>query len=490
VIAAATKFTSVPTMPHRFLLSLGLLSACAAGAVAADNATNQWPQFRGANASGLASGANPPVKIGPGENVRWSVAVPWSPSSPIVWGDRIFLTTFHDGQFEVRCHDSVDGKLRWTRGYKAEAVEEFHRIDGSPAASTPATDGKVVVSYFGSFGLVCHDFDGKELWQNRLPVLLSAGQYGTGTSPIIVGRTVILSRDQFRNSSLLALDLASGAVLWETPRPEAGGGFGSPAHWRNNGVDEIVLGASARLKGYDLRTGVERWVIEGITGLVCTTPVIAGDRLVFGGFSNAVADSAVPPWEEFLKTFDKNGDGEVSLDEIPLGRRDYWRGVDANRDGRFTQEDWEIRKVGNTRATNLLIAVTPGGTGDISDSHVAWKYRQGLPYVPSPLFYEGRVYFVRDGGLMSSLDLQTGAPFYAQERLGPTGSYYASPVAADGRIYVASLLGKMCVVKAGGVKPEILYQVDFGERILATPALVGGTIYVRTETKMWAFGKL
>lgn len=473
-------------MNPRLLLCTALAVATA---TAASAPPPNWPQFRGPNSSGVDAKARPPVKLGPGENVKWSVDVPWSPSSPCIWGDRIFLTTFHEGNFEVRCHDRADGKLLWSRALKAEAVEEFHRTDGSPAASTPATDGQAVVSYFGSFGLVCHDFTGRELWRNRLPVLLSAGQYGTGTSPIIVGKTVILSRDQFRNSSLLALNLTNGALLWEAPRPEAGGSFGSPAHWRNNGVDEIVVGASARLKGYDLRTGAERWVIEGITGLVCTTPVIAGDRLIFGGFSNAVADSAVPPWAEFRQTYDKNGDGVVDFEELPEDRRYYWRGVDANRDGKFTKEDWEIRATRNARATNLLIAITPGGTGDISESHVAWSYRKGLPYVPSPLYYDGRIYFVRDGGVFTSLDAQTGEPAYAQARIGATGDYYASPVAADGRIYVASLKGKLTVVKAGGTQPEILHTADFGERILATPALVEDRIYLRTEKKLWAFGE-
>lgn len=475
-------------MNHRRPLLALLVATGAASLPAAAATSDRWPQFRGPNASGLADGAKPPVTFGPTEGLRWSIAVPWSPSSPSIWGDHIFLTTFHDGQLETRCHDRADGRLRWTRGLKPEGVEEFHRSDGSPAASTPATDGRHVVSYFGSFGLVCYDVEGQELWRHPLPLALSAGQYGSGTSPIIVGPTVLLNRDQYRNSSLLALDVATGAVRWETPRPEAGGSFGSPAHWRNHGVDEIVLGASARLKGYDLRTGAERWAIEGITGLVCTTPVLAGDRLIFGGFSNAVADSAIPPWDEFRKTYDQNGDGVVTPDEFPADRRDYWRGVDANRDGKYAPDDWEIRKARNARATNLLIAVTPGGTGDISDSHVAWKFQKGLPYVPSPLFYDGRLYFVKDGGLMSSLDAQTGEPFYAQERLtGAPGNYYASPVAADGRIYLASLPGKVTVVKAGGIKPAILHQVDFGERILATPALVGDRLYLRTATRLCAF---
>ena len=136
-----------------------------------------------------------------------------------------------------------------------------------------------------------------------------------------------------------------------------------------------------------------------------------------------------------------------------------------------------------------MIAVKPGGRGDISETHVAWKYRRALPYVPCPLLYEGRLYFVKDGGLISSLDPKTGEPFYAQERLPANGNYYASPVAADGRIYVASLPGKLTVVRAGGAKPEALHTADFGERILATPAIIGKNIYLRTQTKLYAFGE-
>jgi outer membrane protein assembly factor BamB len=453
------------------------------------SAQQSWPQFRGINGAGLAIDAKPPVRFGPTENVLWSVEAPWSPSSLCIWGERIFLTTFHDGELQTRCYDCADGKLRWARGIKPPGIEEYHRSDGSPAASTPATDGRKVVSYFGSFGVICHDFEGKELWRHVLPAAESYGQYGSGASPIIVGDSVLVNRDQYRYSSLLALDIETGATRWETPRPDAGGSFGTPFHWRNNGIDEIVLGGSARLKGYDMRTGAERWTIDGITGLVCTTPVVAGDILIFAAWSNAVANSSLPSWAEFARGNDRNGDGQVTFDEIATERRDYLRGLDVNRDGKLTKEDWELMKVRNARAENLLIAVGPGGRGDISGTHVAWRHRQGLPYVASPLYYEGRVYFVKDGGLISSLDAKTGEPFYSQVRLPANGNYYASPVAAAGRIYVASLPGKLTVVKAGGAQPEILYHVDFGERIFATPALVGDRIYLRTEKKLWAFGK-
>jgi outer membrane protein assembly factor BamB len=390
----------------------------------------------------------------------------------------------------VRCHERADGRLRWTRAVKPDSVEEFHRSDGSPAASTPATDGKFVVSYFGSFGLICHDFDGKEAWRRALPVAESIGQYGSGTSPIIVGRRVLLSRDQHRDSSLLAVDLATGKKLWEAPRLDSAGSFGTPVLWRNAGTDEIVLAGPGRLKGYDLTTGAERWVVEGITGYVCTTPVIADGLLCFAAWSNGQTDSPLAKWEVFLKTYDKNGDGVVTYDEIPLEKRDFLRGLDVNRDGKYTKEDWDIIEARATRTENVMVAVRPGGTGDITATHVAWRFRKGLPYVPSPLHYDGRIYLVKDGGIMSAVDAKTGEAIYAQERLaGAPGNYYASPVAADGRIYVASLPGVLTVVRAGGAKPEVLHQVDFGERILATPALVGDALYLRTEKRLWAFGK-
>jgi len=135
-----------------------------------------------------------------------------------------------------------------------------------------------------------------------------------------------------------------------------------------------------------------------------------------------------------------------------------------------------------------MVAVKPGGRGDISQSHVAWKFNRGLPYVASPLFYDGRIYLIKTGGMLSSFDAKTGQPFYTQERLDAPGSYYSSPVAGGGRIYLASLSGKVTVVKAGGDKPEILHQAEFGERILASPALVGDNFYLRTQSTLYAFG--
>jgi outer membrane protein assembly factor BamB len=320
-------------------------------------------------------------------------------------------------------------------------------------------------------------------------VALSGGSFGSGTSPIIAGKRVFLNRDQDQGSSLLAVDIDTGKTVWETARRDTTGSFGTPICWKNEGVDEVVLGSSSRIKGYDLKTGDERWVVEGIPSFVCTTPVVGDGLLFFAGWSPGKADAPWPPWEATLAKHDRNKDGAITFDEFEASDRDFARGMDANHDDKITKSDWDLILARIARSENVLLAIKPGGRGNISQTHVAWKFNRGLPYVPSPLLYDGRLYLVRDGGMISSLDAKTGKPFYTQQRLGAIGSYYASPVAADGRIYVASLSGKLTVLKAGGDQPDILHQADFGERIFATPALVGDRLYLRTATRLWAFGK-
>jgi outer membrane protein assembly factor BamB len=344
-----------------------------------------------------------------------------------------------------------------------------------------------VVSYFGSFGLVSYDLRGKELWQYRLPVADSGGGFGSRTSPIVVGNLVILNRDQTENSSLLAVDLRTGKKAWETARPEATGSFGTPIMWHNNNIDEVVTPGSIRINGYDLKTGAERWRYEPVSPFACTTPVIGPGVLLFAAWSPGKADSPWPTWPSFLEHNDKNKDGEITFDEFDASSRDFARGMDVNRDGKITKSDFDLIQAKIAKSENVLVAIKPGGTGDLSQTHVAWKFTRGLPYVASPLVYDGRLYLIKDGGMMSSFDARTGKSFYVQERIEAIGSYYASPVAADGRIYVASLPGKLTVVKAGGDKPEILHQADFKERIFATPALVGDKLYLRTAKHLCAF---
>lgn len=449
-----------------------------------------WPMFRGPNASGVAAAtARPPLKISPTENVLWSADVPWSPSSPSVAAGRIFLTTFNDGKLETRAYSARDGKLLWVKALTPTKLEEFHATEGSPASATPVTDGKIVVSYFGSFGLVAYDTDGKELWQHPLPVAETLGNFGSGTSPLLVGDRVILNRDLAANSHILAVDLTTGKKVWDTPRADSITSYGSPIVWTHDGETEIVMAGSLSMKAYDPKTGAERWVQRGLASYTCTTPVVGDGLLFYAGWSPGKSDSPWPSWESTTEKQDKNGDGKIDLEEFGKEAEAWFKVQDVDRSGAITREDWDMIGSAMKKGENSLMAVKPGAKGEVPESQVAWKFTKGLPYVPSPLHYDGRVYLIRDGGMMSSFDAKTGQPFYSQERLPVQGSYYASPVAADGRIYVSSLDGKLSVIKAGGDKPEVLHSADFGERISATPALVGDKLYLRTKSKLFAFGE-
>ena len=482
---ARTERSTYAARMNRVIFSAALLVATNAFA-----AESWWPQFRGPNCSGVSETAHPPAAFGPGTNELWRIATPAGMSSPVVWAGRIFLTALDAGKLEVHCYGRGDGQLLWKRPVPAGKLEEFHPTEGSPAASSCATDGQAVVSYFGSYGLICHDNSGKELWRHPLPLAETAGGFGTGGSPTLAGGLVLLNRDMMKGCSLLAVDLKTGRRAWETARPDVTQSYGSAILWNNGGVEEIVMTGSLKLKGYDLKTGVERWSLPGMPSFTCTTAVAGDGLLFFAGWAPGKSDQPMPSFEQTAANFDKNKDGAITPDEVkgtPL--ESFFRAQDLNGDGKITAEDVEGMKAMMSRGENVMVAVRPGGKGELGAGHVAWKQTRGLPYVPSPLYYRGRVYLVKDGGMVSSYDAALGAPAYQQERLNALGNYYASPVAADGRVMVASLDGRVTVFAAGGDAPRILHQVDFKERIAATPALAGNDVYIRTARALYAFGR-
>ncbi len=453
-------------------------------------AESWWPQFRGPNGSGVSQSARPPQTFGPGTNQLWKISLPSGMSSPCVWGDWIFLTAFDKGVLETLCLKRSNGELLWKQDITPEKIEDYHSTEGSPAASTPATDGKRVVSYFGSCGLFCYDTKGRELWKHPLPTAQTAGGFGTGCSPVIMGDLVILNRDQVTGCLLLAVDLKTGKTVWEAARPDVSQSFGTPIFWKNGKADEVVMSGSIKLKAYDLKTGVERWSLAGMPSFTCTTPVLGNGMLFFAGWSPGKSDGPMPSFDQMAAPLDKNNDGAVTPEEAKgTDMASFFKAMDSNQDGKLTQEDFDLLKARMARGENVLVAVKPGGQGELTESSVVWKQTRGLPYVPSPLFYRDRVYTVKDGGIISSYDALTGKPGYQQERLDAEGNYYASPVAADGRIYVASLNGRVTVLAAGGESPKVLHQADFGERISATPALIGNMMYLRTAGAMYAFGR-
>jgi outer membrane protein assembly factor BamB len=445
-----------------------------------------WPQFRGPNGSGVAESARPPVAFAPGTNELWKTAVPSGASSPCVWRNRIFLTAFDGGVLQTRCYQRSDGTLLWERDCRAEKIEDYNLEEGSPAASTPATDGRRVVSYFGSSGLVCYDLKGKLLWQHFLPMAETAGGFGSGGSPALAGGLVIVNRDQAKNCSLLAVDLKTGAKVWEAARPDVTQSFGTPIFWK----DEVVMSGSLKMKGYDLKTGAERWTLAGMPSFTCTTPVLGDGMLYFAGWAPGKEPGTFWSFESLAKMADKNHDGVITLDEAKAaGFGAFFRAMDVNGDGKITADDIATMQKQMARGENVLVALKSGGHGELNTDQVAWKQKSGLPYVSSPLYYRDRVYLVRDGGMVTCFDAKTGAPYYQKERLDAAGNYYASPVAADGRIYFVSLTGRVSMIEAGGQQPKILGHADFHERICATPALVDKTIYLRTASGLYAFGQ-
>jgi len=222
----------------------------------------------------------------------------------------------------------------------------------------------------------------------------------------------------------------------------------------------------------------------------CTTAVEVNGLLFFAGRSPGKGDNPMSSFEQMASNLDKNKDRAITPDEVKGSSLEtFFRAQDINGDGKLTAWDAGAMKAMMSKGENVLVTVRPGGKGELGEVQVTWKQTRGLPYVPSPLYHKGHIYLVKDGGMASCYHAKTGAIAYQQERLNALGNYYASPVAADDRIIVASLDGKLTVFAAGAELPKILHQVNFKERIAATAAQMENNVYVRTSTSLYSFGK-
>ena len=405
-----------------------------------------WPQFRGPNSSGVGSGKSP-IHFGLDQNVRWKTAVGPGLSSPIIWEGRIFLTEFDraNKQLATLCIDRRTGKILWRRAVTPAQIEKVHEIS-SPAGSTPVTDGERVYVYFGSYGLLSYDLDGNLKWERRLP--MPENPYGAVASPIIAGELLVLNH-QGEDAFLLGVNRRDGRTVWKTDRSMFQYGWSTPVHWRHDGIDEIVvLGGDfkpdQRLMAYNLADGAERWWVGGLPPCGKSTPVI-GDGLLFFAAPDII--------------------------------------LETSAEKRNPERAAEFYAKNSAR----LVAVRPGGRGEVSATSIAWAERKGVPGVPSPLYYNGRLYTFLNGGIVFCRVAKTGELVYSG-RLGAPGYYYSSPVAADNKIYIASEEG-VVVVLDGGEQLKVLATNKLDGAILATPALADGNIYVRTENHLYAFGE-
>jgi outer membrane protein assembly factor BamB len=421
--------------------------------LAATAAAQNWPSFRGPSASGVADEQNLPVSWD-SAHIRWKTRIPGlAHSSPIVWDDRVFVTTavssragvsfkrglYGEGtasddltvqQWKLICLDRRSGAILWERVAHEGAPKEKRHIKATYANATPATDGEVVVAFFGSQGLYAYDLSGKLLW-NRDLGRIDAGAYdvpdyewGTASSPILYRDSVIVQCDQQKGSFLESFDRKSGRTIWRTGRDELPS-WGTPTVVPGKTRAELITNGSNFVRGYDPASGKELWRLGGSSKITAPTPVYAADLIV-------VASGRRP--------------------EAPI------------------------------------FAIRPGATGDITRTNsVAWQKEQRGSYMPTPLIYRGYLYILGNAGIFDCYDFKTGKEIYRQ-RLPHQGSgFSASPVASDGKLYLPSEDGDIFVVKAGP-QFELLKKNEMGEALMATPAIAGGLLLVRTEHHVWAIG--
>jgi outer membrane protein assembly factor BamB len=435
-----------------------LLWVAACASLSAQN----WPSFRGPAASGVAEGSPTPVtwNVATGQNVLWKTPIAGlAVSSPIVWGDRVFVSTavssdpaagiktglYGDVQpvadaskhsWRLIALDRRNGKVLWDRVATEGTPKTKRHPKSSQASATPVTDGQRVIVSFGSEGLYAYDLDGKLLWKRDLGVL-NAGwfydpdyEWGLGSSPIIWKNLVIVQCDIQKNSFIAAFDVANGRPVWRTEREEIPS-WSTPAIFEANGRAELVTQATKFTRGYDPMTGKELWRLSGNSEIAIPTPVIGPNLII------------------------------VSNGYTPV---------------------------------QPIFAIRPGATGDITpkagqtqSEFIAWSMNRGGPYIPTPVIYKDQLYVLGINGVLTAYDVRTGQRVY-QQRVGAGGSFSASPVAADGKLYISSEDGDVSVVKAGPTY-ELLATNAVGQVVMATPAISSGMIIVRGVKDVIAIGQ-
>jgi len=493
----------------KILLAGALASALLLQAV--DLTPARWEQFRGPRASGIGSdSAKLPSRFGPSESLLWKTPLPKGHGSPCIWGDRVFVTAFDPAEqsLSVIAIDRTNGAILWRQPVKTAALESVHSVS-SPATTTPVTDGESVYVYLGSFGFIAYSLDGKVRWEH--PMAPSKIPFGSGASPVLAGDLLLITRDSRPRPSLIALNRKDGSLAWRTNlRPMRLGA--SAAHSTPLVLgDQVILHRPSRVAGHSLKHGNELWWVR--TSSVGTATLTEHNGIVFVAAFNMGAAASSPaktPFAEVLVKYDKDGDGKLSKAETPQDdlftlRRDgvpdgvagahftvrtFFRGNDKNKDGGIDETEYDAifapRPNRSQRTNHGLMAIRPGGVGDVSDTAVLWNERRGVSEVACPLVYRDKVYMITSGGIVTCVEEKTGKLVY-RGRVNAPGAYYSSPVAAGGKVLVASGEGVVTSLEVG---PElkVLANNDLGEPVYGTPALVDSKIYIRSIDHLWAFG--
>jgi outer membrane protein assembly factor BamB len=453
-------------------------------------AAENWPQFRGPASTGRAiPDQSLPTNIGPNQHVLWKTELPPGHSSPVIVADKIFLTAVTDKErLETICLDRHTGKILWRVEAPKNSLEQIHGI-GSYAQPTAAADDECVVVMFGSSGLYCYDHAGREQWHIAMGPFID--DFGAASSPIIAGDRVIVAQDHDLDSFVAAYDKRTGKELWKTDRSEFLRGYATPLLWNNNGQQQVVVAGSLRIVGYDLDSGHEAWTVRGLSRVVVMTPTIGDDNTLYVAGWSAGGDAGdrirMEPFADYAFQYDENKSGTLEKNEVgsSAALKTRFAQCDRDKDGRITRQEYDTFEMLFDKSVNNVLAIKPGASGDATDTHVRWRYEKFTPFCASPLFYDGRIFIIKDGGILTGLDAKTGQAKKSGRVTGTT-NYYASPAGGDGKVYLLSQRGTLSVVSAAD-RWEVLHSAEFGEETFATPALLDGRIYLRTSNHLYCF---
>lgn len=468
-------------MTNRWSILTCALATCLATVAHAED----WPRFRGTNGAGVAESGSLPDEIGPRKNVIWRTEVPMGRSSPIVVGDRVYLSGIDGEKLSVVAVDRMTGKTAWRRDVARDRVSRLY-TGNDTASATPASDGQHLYVFFPDFGLLSFDRSGAERWRVRLGPFDSF--YGVSSSPIVHGNVVALVCDQRKGSFVMAVDKDSGHIRWRVERKAATTeGYSTPVvYTRPDGRPQLVVSGGSRLDGYDLDTGENTWWI-GRQGIYPVgSPALTGD-VVFA-VSTGGETPSYPRFDAVLADLDASKDGILSREELSTSNdyKDHFGWLDSNDDDRVTRAEWD-HKLQESIADHGVTASRIGGSGDRTSLNQLWRFTRAYSYLMTPLVYRDVLYLVKNGGIITSLNPQTGAVLKTGRTREALDEYFASPVAGDGKVYLVSHTGKVTVLRAGA-QWEVLSVGDLDEATQATPALADGRIYLRTHKALYAFG--
>jgi outer membrane protein assembly factor BamB len=446
-----------------------------------------WAQFRGSNGSGVSASKNIPLEFSADKNIAWKARLGDGVGSAIVKNGVVYATGMAgDAKVAVHAFDAATGAPKWKSEFDTGTLPRI-TPPNSHAASTPATDGERVYLHFSTIGLLAFDSaTGKEVWRYSMPRPAYLMDWGAAASPIVHEGLVIFCQDDDLAPFLVAVDAKTGQEKWKTLRKDMLAGYALPVLCEANGRTDLVVAGSGKMKGYDPATGKELWTCNTLLRTIMTSPVVH-DGIIYIAVQS-YGDATRTLKHALLEWLDTNQDKILARDETPKEFHERFDASDKNKNGLIDADeiDTAFQSPDNMAAGgNIIQAIKGGGSGDVTKTHVLWNLDPKTPSnLSSPLLFNNRLYLVKSGGMSSCYDAKDGKTLWDRSRLGNFGDYFASPVAADGKVFIAGKNG-FVVVLEDGPELKVLAKNDIGEEIIATPSIADGRLYVRTRENLF-----